>query len=208
LVTAGPTVEPIDPVRYITNHSSGKMGFAIAGALAAEDARVILITGPVHLETIHPNIIRVNVGTAQEMLTSCLQYFEQCHAAILAAAVADFTPAVKAARKIKSKKTPLHVMLKPTADIALQLAKQKRKNQVIGGFALETDNELANARMKLKKKKFDFIVLNSLRDKGAGFNTDTNKITILDKYNNIDKFELKSKEEVARDIIHKLSELL
>ena len=206
LITAGPTRENIDPVRYISNHSSGKMGYALAETCAEEGAEVILVSGPTSLTTHHPAIQRIDVTTAAEMSAASLEQFPQCDAGIMTAAVADYAPMETSGKKVKRTKDNLLIELEPTSDIAAGLGKQKKKGQVLVGFALETDNEVTNARKKMSSKNFDFIVLNSLRDKGAGFGHDTNKITIIDRDNNIRNFELKSKKEVASDIINKLLE--
>ena len=208
LVTAGPTYEPIDPVRFIGNYSSGKMGYAIADELYSRGAEVTLISGPVSVIATNKNIKVIKVNTALEMFNASITCFESMDAAILSAAVADYTPAAPASEKIKREKDDLHLELKPTTDIAAELGQQKRKNQVLVGFALETTNELQNAQKKLQKKHLDFIVLNSLNDRGAGFGIDTNMVTIIDKHNNIDKLELKSKAEVAVDIVNKLVSLI
>jgi phosphopantothenoylcysteine decarboxylase / phosphopantothenate---cysteine ligase len=208
LVTAGPTYEPIDPVRFIGNYSSGKMGFAIADELCSRGATVKLVSGPVDIIPKHTEIEVVKVHTADEMHQACITCFDFMDAAILSAAVADFSPAHPSATKIKREKDNLRLDLQPTKDIAASLGEMKRPDQLLIGFALETNDELQNAEKKLHKKKFDFIVLNSLKDKGAGFQVDTNIITLLDKYNNIEKFGLKSKAEVAVDIVNKLEDLL
>jgi phosphopantothenoylcysteine decarboxylase/phosphopantothenate--cysteine ligase len=208
LVTAGPTFEPIDPVRFIGNFSSGKMGYAIANELSLKGADVTLISGPVNIALENKGVSVIKVNTAEEMLDACKMYFHRMDAAILAAAVADYTPQISSQEKIKRTGDTLHLELKPTPDIAATLGQIKKANQVLVGFALETNNEMNNALHKLQKKNFDFIVLNSLKDEGAGFQVDTNKITIIDKNNNIEKFELKSKTEVARDIVNKLVTLL
>lgn len=200
VITAGPTYEKIDPVRFIGNYSSGKMGFALAEECAARGAKVELIAGPVNLTTHHPNIFRTDVENAQEMYEAATEKFKKATAAILCAAVADFTMAQTACEKIKRKGENLTLELKPTQDIAAALGAAKTPYQKLVGFALETTDEHNNARLKLKKKNLDFIVLNSLNDKGAGFQYDTNQITIL----NNDKeypYPLKSKTEVARDIV-------
>lgn len=206
LVTAGPTYEKLDPVRFIGNYSSGKMGYAIAETLAEQGADVVLISGPTALETSHPNIRRVNVESANEMYEECVHLFPSCNAAVMCAAVADFTPEYPEETKIKQK-TDLTVTLKKTKDIAAELGKMKQ-NQILVGFALETDNEMNNAHNKLQSKNLDFIVLNSLNDQGAGFATNTNKITILDKDGSETVFELKSKREVAKDIVSHLKEMI
>ncbi len=206
LITAGPTHEKIDPVRFIGNYSTGKMGYAIAEACAEEGASVLLVSGPVNLKAVHPGISRFDVTSANEMAEKCFALFGECQAGIMTAAVADFTPGRKYSRKVKRTKESLTIELVPTLDIAAELGRRKRGDQILVGFALETDQEEVNAQSKLKKKNFDFIVLNSLNDKGAGFGVDTNKITIIDADNNIRYFELKSKREVANDIIEKLVE--
>jgi phosphopantothenoylcysteine decarboxylase/phosphopantothenate--cysteine ligase len=204
LVTAGPTHEKIDPVRFIGNYSSGKMGYAICEQLAQQGAKVKLVTGPTSLKTEHPNIERINVTSAEEMYNAANIHFPNCNGAILAAAVADFTPENVADKKVKRGKDDLVIRLKPTRDIAACLGANKKPDQFMVGFALETHDESQNAQRKLAKKKLDFIVLNSLNDKGAGFQVDTNKITILDKDNNQQCFELKSKTEVAIDIVDRI----
>jgi len=206
LVTAGPTYEYIDSVRFIGNFSSGKMGYAIAEELAEMGADVILISGPTSLHTIHANIQRVNVVTSDEMYNEALNHFTQCQAAILSAAVADFKPKKQFSEKIKEKE--LTIELIATQDIAKKLGELKTEEQRLIGFALETNNELENAKQKIKKKNLDFIVLNSLNDKGAGFQVDTNKVTFIDKNEQITEFALKSKTEVAQDIVTKLIEIL
>lgn len=200
LITAGPTYEAIDPVRFIGNHSSGKMGYAIAEEAASRGAKVILVSGPTALSIQHPDIKKIDVVSADEMFKASISNFDKCHVAILSAAVADFTPVKKADKKIKKQEGLDNIELKETKDILAELGKRK-KNQLLVGFALETDNETENAGKKLKNKNLDMIVLNSLQDKGAGFKHDTNKISILDTHNKIYRFELKSKQEVAKDII-------
>ena len=201
LITAGPTYEKIDPVRFIGNYSSGKMGFALAETCAEQGAEVTLVSGPVMLQTNHPNIHRIDVESASEMYEVATKHFPKADITILCAAVADFTPKSTADKKIKRKGDDLTIMLQPTQDIAAALGATKKKKQVLVGFALETDNELNNAKDKMKRKNFDFIVLNSLQDKGAGFRVDTNKVTIIDKHNGITAYDTKSKKEVAKDII-------
>ncbi len=204
LITAGPTYEKIDPVRFIGNYSSGKMGLALAEECARRGAEVQLVCGPTSLTVAHPHIHRTNVESAYQMAEVCFKLWEQSDAGILCAAVADYTPAHVADEKIKREKQgDMTLELKPTQDIATALGKQKHEGQLLVGFALETNEEEQNAQAKLKKKNFDFIVLNSLRDKGAGFQTDTNKIAIIDLQGRQD-FPLKSKQEVARDIVDKL----
>ena len=203
LITAGPTYEKIDPVRFIGNYSSGKMGYALAEECASRGAKVTLVSGPVTLNISHPNIKKIDVESAQEMYESAKEAFMKADAGILCAAVADFTPEMVANHKIKREKDDLTLHLKPTQDIAASLGKLKQSNQVLVGFALETNDEQQNAKGKLERKNFDFIVLNSLNDKGAGFRVDTNKITIIDK-EEITPYPLKSKTEVASDIINRL----
>lgn len=208
LVTAGPTHELIDPVRFIGNHSSGKMGFAIARELADKGAKVKLICGPVNLTSNHPNISRVDVTSAEEMHIACVEHFSDIDVAIMCAAVADYTPKKTEKRKIKKSSKSRSLQLKPTKDILAELGKVKSKDQLLVGFALETDNELANAKTKLKRKNLDLIVLNSMNDNGAGFNSDTNKITIINSNNKTKHFKLKSKDEVAKDIVDAISSMI
>lgn len=203
LITAGPTYERIDPVRFIGNYSSGKMGFALAEECAARGARVTLVAGPVQMQAHHPAIQRVNVETAAEMLKASLEAFSSADAAILCAAVADFTPDQAASSKIKRERGEQTLHLIPTQDIAATLGAAKRPGQRVVGFALETDNEESHAREKLVRKHLDFIVLNSLHDAGAGFRCDTNKVTILSAQE-VKKYPLKTKSEVAKDIIDTL----
>jgi phosphopantothenoylcysteine decarboxylase/phosphopantothenate--cysteine ligase len=203
LITAGPTYEAIDPVRFIGNHSSGKMGFAIASAAANLGAEVYLISGPSHQQIQHSFVHRIDVQTADEMYTAAHRYFNEVDIAILSAAVADYTPSMVASQKIKKKDAMLSIPLTPTKDILASLGAIK-KQQFLVGFALETENELANAKGKLQRKNLDAIVLNSLQDKGAGFATDTNKITIIDTKLNEKTFELKSKVAVAKDIMNEI----
>ena len=203
LITAGPTYEKIDPVRFIGNYSSGKMGFALAEVCAEQGAEVTLVSGPVTLTTKHPAIHRVDVESAAEMYEAATQNFPDADIAILCAAVADFTPKVTADKKIKRKGDNLTLELQPTQDIAAALGAVKREGQVMVGFALETNDELDNARKKLKEKNLDFIVMNSLQDKGAGFRVDTNKVTIIDQQG-LTAYDTKSKREVAEDIIEYL----
>lgn len=201
LITAGPTYEKIDPVRFVGNYSSGKMGYALAEACAKQGAEVTLVSGPVMLQTKHPAIRRIDVESAQEMYSAATTHFPQADIAILSAAVADFTPETTADKKIKRKGDELVLNLRPTQDIAAALGAIKNENQLLVGFALETDNEVQNAQDKMKRKNFDFIVLNSLQDKGAGFRVDTNKITIIDRQQGTTAYETKSKQEVAEDIV-------
>ena len=207
-INAGPTLEPIDPVRYISNHSSGRMGIALADAAVAMGAEVTLVLGPVELAPSGASVRVIKVVTAAEMKVASVKAFGECDIAILAAAVADFTPEHTSPEKIKKGSDEMIISLKPTEDIAASLGQIKRKNQLLVGFALETENEISNAIGKLKRKNLDLIVLNSLKEEGAGFGYDTNRITIIDKSNNIDKFELKTKGEVAADILHKIISLI
>lgn len=207
LITAGPTYEKIDPVRFIGNYSSGKMGYALAEECAARGAEVTLVSGPVNLSVNHPNINRIDVESAEQMYNACMSHYPTSDAGILCAAVADFTPECVADKKIKREKDDLTLNLKPTHDIAAALGKIKTDRQRLVGFALETNDETAHAQDKLKRKNFDFIVLNSLNDKGAGFRCDTNKITIIDS-SKAEEYPLKTKKEVAADIIDKLDSIL
>ena len=209
LITAGPTYEKIDPVRFIGNYSSGKMGFALAEACAEMGAEVTLIAGPVSLSTHHPRIQRINVESAESMWNAAVDQFPQADAGILCAAVADYRPAVEAQEKIKREQTGEMVLrLIPNKDIAASLGAMKRADQRLVGFALETHDEAHHAADKLRRKNLDFIVLNSLRDSGAGFRCDTNKITIIDAQGETTAYPLKSKQEVALDIVRKLATLL
>lgn len=204
LVTAGPTYEKIDPVRFIGNYSSGKMGLAIAEELAGRGAEVILVCGPVNLKTQHASIRRVDVESAAQMYEVVSREFEACDVAVLSAAVADFTPKEKADRKIKRGKDDLVLELLPTRDIAAELGHVKKASQMLVGFALETNDEENNALSKMQRKNLDMIVLNSLNDKGAGFGGDTNKVTIMDRMGGKTVYELKTKTEVARDIVNEI----
>lgn len=206
LITAGPTYEKIDPVRFIGNYSSGKMGYALAEECAQRGAEVVLISGPVALSTHNSSIRVVNVESANQMYSATITEFSDCYSAILCAAVADFTPKISASSKIKREKGDMILHLVPTKDIAAELGKLKRKDQHLIGFALETDNERNNAIHKLESKNLDFIVLNSLKDKGAGFAVDTNKISIISK-KSVLEYPLKPKSEVANDIIDELCKL-
>lgn len=209
MITAGPTYEKIDPVRFIGNYSSGKMGFALAEACAEQGAEVTLVAGPVALSTHHPAIKRVDVESAEEMYQAATQVFPDSDAAILCAAVADYRPEQRAEQKLKREtQGELTLHLVPNKDIAAALGTAKRPDQVLVGFALETNDEAAHAADKLKRKKLDFIVLNSLRDAGAGFRCDTNKVTILDAEGHTEAFELKSKQAVAVDIVNELAKRL
>jgi phosphopantothenoylcysteine decarboxylase/phosphopantothenate--cysteine ligase len=207
LITAGPTYEAIDPVRFIGNHSSGKMGYAIAEVAVNLGAQVTLISGPVSLKIKNEAINIIDVTSANEMFEETHRYFKNCDIAILSAAVADFTPNEVALQKIKKKEETLTITLNKTKDILASLGEIK-SNKYLVGFALETQNELENAKTKLKKKNLDLIVLNSLNDKGAGFKLDTNKITLISKDNKIVAFNVKTKKEVANDILqHIIKEL-
>lgn len=208
LVTAGPTYEAIDPVRFIGNHSSGKMGFAIADVLASMGAEVTLVTGPTAQTSKQQTIKRVNVTSAAQMLEACLTVYGEVKACIMSAAVADYTPTDVATQKIKKQDGDLTIELKKTTDILKTLGEAKREGQILVGFALETNNEEMNAITKLQKKNLDFIVLNSLNDAGAGFAGDTNKITIIDRDLKQTSFDLKSKEAVALDICNKVAQLI
>ncbi|MGB8703966.1 MAG: bifunctional phosphopantothenoylcysteine decarboxylase/phosphopantothenate--cysteine ligase CoaBC [Gillisia sp.] len=200
LITAGPTYEAIDPVRFIGNHSSGKMGFELAKAALQKGAEVILVSGPTSLEISGRDLKLVSVTSAAEMYDAVQQYFSEADVVIAAAAVSDYRPRIVAAQKMKKKEHSLSIELEPTVDILASLGAQKTHQKLIG-FALETNNELDNAKQKLKRKNLDFIVLNSLQDKGAGFKKDTNKITIITEREEVKEFELKPKPEVAKDII-------
>ena len=202
LITAGPTYESIDPVRFIGNHSSGKMGIALAEKAVQMGAEATLILGPGNDISIPKKIKVIRVVSAEEMYQAVTQAFPESDVAILAAAVADFTPVEKSDRKIKRGKNELVLHLRPTKDIAAELGKRKTNKQMLIGFALESDNELENAMTKIKKKNLDFIVLNSLRDEGAGFGYDTNKVTIIGKSGNRKEYPLKTKTEVAQDILN------
>ena len=208
LITAGPTYEPIDPVRFIGNFSSGLMGFRLAETFASLGADVTLVTGPTHLTTALPNIHRINVQTAAQMLEACQKEFPSAHIAVMAAAVADYTPTNVAPEKIKKSAKSLQISLQKTTDILATLCKQKTKNQCVVGFALETEHELENAKAKLKNKKADIIVLNSLRNEGAGFQHATNLVTLIDKNGNVQTGELKDKSEVAEDIVRYIADYL
>lgn len=203
LITAGPTYEAIDPVRFIGNHSSGKMGFDIANQAANLGAEVILVSGPTHFRVKNSSIEVINVMSAQEMYEACHKYYENVDAAIAAAAVADYRPKEVALQKIKKNAEEFSIELEKTKDILLSLGAAK-KDQFLIGFALETENEIENAKLKIQKKNLDLIVLNSLQDAGAGFKKETNKVTFIDKNFNIEPMELKSKEFVAVDILNKV----
>ncbi len=206
LITAGPTQEAIDPVRYISNHSSGKMGYAIARAFADAGAQVTLVSGPVSLEVKDRDIKIIKVLSAHEMLAATEAQFVGSDLVIFAAAVADYAPAEVAANKIKKKEEEFSLAMTKTVDIAGTLGPRKKANQLLVGFALETNDELENAHKKLEAKQLDYIVLNSLNDSGAGFAHDTNKITVIDRKGVERRFELKSKQEVAQDILELILE--
>ncbi|MDV6169972.1 bifunctional phosphopantothenoylcysteine decarboxylase/phosphopantothenate--cysteine ligase CoaBC [Flavobacterium sp. DG1-102-2] len=203
LITAGPTYEPLDPVRFIGNHSTGKMGFDIAKAAADAGAEVVLVAGPTHLKLEHSLVTVVHVNSSEEMYKACHAYFDGVDTAIAAAAVADYKPKFVAEQKIKKSDSEFLLELEKTKDILFSLG-QIKKNQFLIGFALETENEIENAKLKIRKKNLDLIVLNSLNDEGAGFGTPTNKVTFIDKDFNLEPLDLKSKEEVAEDIINKI----
>ncbi|WP_353086579.1 bifunctional phosphopantothenoylcysteine decarboxylase/phosphopantothenate--cysteine ligase CoaBC [Flavobacterium sp.] len=203
LITAGPTYEPIDPVRFIGNHASGKMGFDIAEVAASLGATVYLVTGPTALTSKNAAVNRIDVQTAEEMYTACIHYFPEVDAAICAAAVADYRPEVVAQEKIKKSDETLTLTLVKNKDILAALGAQK-KAQFLIGFALETQNEIENAKLKIAKKNLDLIVLNSLRDAGAGFGTPTNKVTLIDRNGSVEPKPLQSKEAVAHEILQKV----
>lgn len=203
LITAGPTYEAIDPVRFIGNHSSGKMGFDIANEAAKLGADVILVSGPTHQTTKFSSIKVVKVISAEEMYDACHKYFKNMDVAICAAAVADYRPKVVAVQKIKKSEAEFSIQLEKTKDILASFGEQK-KRQFLVGFALETENEIENAKLKIQKKNLDLIVLNSLKDEGAGFGKSTNKVTFIDKNFTVEPRDLKSKEMVAQDILEKV----
>lgn len=208
LITAGPTYEQIDPVRFIGNNSSGKMGFELAKKANQLGATVVLISGPTKLKTTSNTINRIDVKSAAEMYQEVQSNYKQADIMIMAAAVADYTPINIAKDKLKKTEKELQLKLKTTQDILGSIGQLKSKKQLLIGFALETNNEIKNAKEKLIRKNLDLIILNSLNDKGAGFECDTNKITILDKNNKVEVYELKSKSEVASDIFNKILSLL
>lgn len=209
LITSGPTLEAIDPVRYISNHSTGKMGKAIAETMADAGAEVVFVSGPVNEYPQHNNIKTIKVKSAKVMYEAALSEFADSTISILTAAVADYSPALIATQKIKKNSDEgMVIELVKTIDIAAALGKLKKENQLMVGFALETENFMENALKKLNSKNLDFIVLNSLKDEGAGFGFDTNKITIIDKNKTVEKFELKSKKAVAFDILKKITSFL
>jgi phosphopantothenoylcysteine decarboxylase / phosphopantothenate---cysteine ligase len=202
LVTAGPTREAIDAVRYISNRSSGKMGFAIAEEIIRRGGHVTLIAGPSQLE-VPANANYIRVESASEMYNACMKHFSSSDITVMSAAVSDFSPVETATSKVKKEDASLNLTLKRTADILSELGNNKKKGQLLVGFALETTDGISFAREKLLKKNLDLIVLNTLADKGAGFDTETNKVTLIDK-NGIEPFELKAKSEVAKDIVDKI----
>lgn len=204
MVTAGPTQEKLDPVRYISNYSTGKMGYAIAERLAELGASVILVSGPVHMKAEHRSIQLIKVVSADQMYSACLQYFSGCHGAVMTAAVADYAPLEEEREKIKRTGQNLVLKLKANKDIAGALGKIKRDDQLLIGFALESQNEIPHALAKVQSKNLDFIVVNSLRDEGAGFGHDTNKITILSRNGQTTTYPLKSKRIVAEDIVDQI----
>jgi len=208
LVTAGPTHENIDPVRFIGNHSSGKMGFAIAEAFAAEGAEVHLVTGPVALETHAAGVEVVRVTSAGEMFERCSELMDRMDIAVFNAAVSDYTPASVSGKKVKRGTGEWTIQLKPTKDIAAEMGRRKSEGQVLVGFALETDNEEEHARQKLEKKNLDLVVLNSMRDSGAGFGCETNRVTMIDRMGSIKKYELKPKAQVAVDLVQRVLKIL
>ncbi|NIJ52274.1 bifunctional phosphopantothenoylcysteine decarboxylase/phosphopantothenate--cysteine ligase CoaBC [Dyadobacter arcticus] len=201
MITAGPTREAIDPVRFISNHSTGKMGYAIAEEFCSRGADVTLISGPVNITTQNARIRSVQVTTTAEMYEACCLHFPESNIAVLSAAVADYTPKFVASQKIKKKDNEFSIELVKTVDIAAELGKRKQPGQMTIGFALETENELENARKKLRSKNLDMIVLNSLQNPGAGFGHETNQVTILNRDATEKSFALKSKKEVAKDIV-------
>lgn len=207
LISAGPTYETIDPVRFIGNHSSGHMGYAMAEEFSERGANVELVSGPVSINTELKNVNITHVTSANEMFRACTSAFPSANIAIMSAAVADYTPEFPEKQKIKKQDDNLTISLKKTKDILKELGRIKQKRQILIGFALETDNEIKNAKAKLKNKNLDLIVLNSLRDEGAGFGHDTNKVTFIDNTNKVENLDLKLKSEVAEDIADKISSL-
>lgn len=208
LISAGPTYEAIDPVRFIGNHSSGKMGFAIAEEFASKGAEVYLVSGPVSIETPKGITKRLDVESAQEMYDACHSLYLEMDIIVMAAAIADFTPKNKAEQKIKKGISTPEIELIPTKDILFSMGEIKKDNQLLIGFALETENEVENAMKKLHKKNLDLIVLNSMNDSGAGFGVETNKITLIDNNDNAQSFPLKSKKIVAKDIVGKIESMI
>ncbi|MFW5944614.1 MAG: bifunctional phosphopantothenoylcysteine decarboxylase/phosphopantothenate--cysteine ligase CoaBC [Bacteroidota bacterium] len=206
IVTAGPTYEGIDPVRFIGNYSSGKMGFAIAEALASCGAEVNLITGPTALDTASQHINLIRVRSAEEMFRQVMDHFPGSDGAILSAAVSDFKPSQVYDKKVKKDSASWKIELETTRDIARELGANKKENHLLVGFALETDHAMENAVEKLENKNLDFIVLNTLDEEGSGFQHDTNKVKIIDRHQHVEEFEMKSKKEVAMDIVQKIIE--
>jgi phosphopantothenoylcysteine decarboxylase/phosphopantothenate--cysteine ligase len=206
LVTAGPTVEAIDPVRFISNHSTGKMGYAVAAELAVRGAEVVLVSGPTALD-VPERVRRVDVVSAEDMYRACMELWPRMDGAVMCAAVADYTPAEVSATKLKKHGCGFSIELVPTKDIAAELGRKKRAGQTLVGFALETDNEEANALGKMERKNLDAIVLNSLRDEGAGFGVDTNRITIFSRNGIKTEFPLESKTSAARHIVDNITTL-
>jgi len=208
LVTAGPTHEKIDPVRFIGNHSSGKMGFAIAEAFAAQGAKVYLVTGPSLQETVAMGVKVIRVTSAGEMFETCSDLMEQMNIAVFNAAVSDYTPVITSDKKIKRGDEEWSIRLKPTRDISAEMGKRKLAGQLLVGFALETNNEMENALRKLENKNLDLVVINSLQDSGAGFATDTNKVTMADRQGNIYTYDLKPKTQVAADLVERVIKMM
>lgn len=208
LLTAGPTREAIDPVRYISNHSTGKMGYAIAEQLLQQGAEVFIVTGPVSIELKHPNLKIVQVISASEMYLACCRFFEKVHIAVFAAAVADYRPAKVSDQKIKKNENSFTISMIKNVDIAYEFGRIKKDNQISVGFALETNDELAHAQEKLQKKNFDMVILNSMNDTNATFGYDTNKITVIKRDRAPKEFILKKKSEVAKDIVREISSSL
>ncbi len=208
LVTAGPTHENIDPVRFIGNHSSGKMGYAIAEAFAARGAKVFLISGPVSVGTRSAGVEVINVTSAAEMFDACEDLIDSMNVAVFNAAVSDFTPVETSSKKVKRGSDEWTIKLKLTKDIAAEMGKKKGDEQIFVGFALETDHEVEHARSKLQKKNMDLMVLNSLREEGVGFGTDTNRVTMIDRFGNTDEFELKLKSQVAADLVDRVVKMM
>ncbi|HER09618.1 MAG TPA: bifunctional phosphopantothenoylcysteine decarboxylase/phosphopantothenate--cysteine ligase CoaBC [Bacteroides sp.] len=208
LVTAGPTHESIDPVRYIGNHSTGRMGYALAGAFASAGAEVILVSGPVALEIRHPGVSLIRVTSAAEMYDACREVIGEMDVAVFNAAVSDYTPAERSPSKVKRGEEEWNIRLRPTVDIAASLGNQKKEGQFFAGFALETDDEMKHAAEKLRRKNMDLIVLNSLRHEGAGFGTETNRVTTIDRAGNVIDFGLKPKQQVAADLVEHITKMI
>ena len=208
LITAGPTREAIDPVRYISNHSTGKMGYAIAQKFLSHGANVFLVSGPVNLKPEHPNLKLVNVNSANEMYLACCRFFEEVDIAIFAAAVADYRPEKIAEQKIKKDELSFTIKMVKNIDIAYEFGRVKSADQISVGFALETNDELKHAMGKLVKKNFDMVIMNSMNDPNATFGFDTNKVTIVRNDFTRKEFSLKSKTEVAQDIVNEIAEII